>query len=95
MQFEWDENKRKINIAKHSIDFADANEFFRNNPVIFPDTRGDYGEKRYIAMGPLEGRVMVAVFAMRKNIVRIISMRKANKKERSRCEQIKDRLEKN
>ncbi|VEN74420.1 hypothetical protein EPICR_370001 [Candidatus Desulfarcum epimagneticum] len=27
MQFEWDENKRKANIRKHSIDFADANDF--------------------------------------------------------------------
>jgi len=95
MQFEWDENKYKTNISKHSIDFRDANEFFKNNPVIFQDIRQKYEEKRYIAMGMLKSRLIVVVFTIRHSIIRIISMRKANERERRHYEQIKDKLEKN
>jgi uncharacterized protein len=93
MQFEWDENKRKLNIKKHGFDFADAKEFFKKEPIIFPDTRRDYGENRYIAMGPLMNRIIVGVFTMRKSTVRMISMRRANDRERNYYERNKNGLE--
>jgi uncharacterized protein len=95
MQFEWDENKRDANIQKHGFDFVDSREFFENNPLIFCDTRKNYGEKRYVAMGLLQHRLMIGVFTMRKSVIRMISMRKANDRERKYYEKIKNKLGKN
>ena len=44
MKFEWDENKRFVNIRKHGIDFADARKVFKGERVNFIDDRFDYGE---------------------------------------------------
>ena len=95
MQFEWDKNKCKANIKKYGFDFADAKDFFINKPIIFCDNRRDYGEKRYIAMGPLVNRIVIGVFTTRKGVIRMISMRKANDRERRYYEKNKNRLEKN
>ena len=51
----WDEKKRKFNLAKHGIDFRDAAKVFDGPLVTVEDTREDYGEARYIALGLLEG----------------------------------------
>ena len=84
MEFEWDENKNKSNIEKHSIDFNDAKQIFNNPMIIKKDTRSDYGEKRWIAIGLLIEFVVVAVYTMRNKIVRLISVRLANKKEKEK-----------
>lgn len=47
MQIEWDEAKNRANIRKHGFDFADAAEMFRGMLLVEPDTREDYGEKRW------------------------------------------------
>jgi uncharacterized DUF497 family protein len=82
MKFEWDENKNGHNILQHDIDFNDAELVF-NYPIINRlDDRKDYGEFRYIALGQLNGIIVVIVYTLRKDVVRIISMRKANIRER-------------
>ena len=53
------------------------------------DTRTEYKEKRYIAIGTVKERVVVIVFTKRENKTRIISMRKANEREKKK---IKNRL---
>lgn len=45
------------------------------------DTRKDYQETRYRALGPIENRLYLLVYTMRGGIVRVISLRKANKRE--------------
>jgi len=95
MPFEWDKNKRLSNLAKHGIDFRDAERFFKTEPLCFEDCRQDYNEKRFIAFGEIEERLIITVYTLRKDNIRIISMRKANARERRLYEQyIQNRLEK-
>lgn len=79
--FEWDEKKRLTNLAKHGIDFRDAETIFDGPLVAVEDARQDYGETRYIALGLLEGIVVSLAYAEREEVVRLISIRKALKHE--------------
>lgn len=79
--FTWDETKRKANLAKHRIDFRDAASIFDGPLVTVDDTREDYGELRFVALGLLQGIVVSLVYAERGDQVRIISIRKALKHE--------------
>ncbi|MDO9117132.1 MAG: BrnT family toxin [Nitrospira sp.] len=82
VRFEWDEAKRQANLAKHGIDFLDVQEMFRSLMLVGVDERKDYGETRQIGFGFIRGRLMVVAFAERKpGLIRIISARKANKRE--------------
>ena len=95
MEFVWDEKKNQLNIKKHGFDFTDAWEIFNKVLLAFPDNSRDYGEERWIGIGMLNnGTVVVVVFVEKDDdTIRIISMRKANKYEKSRYEkEIKDRL---
>lgn len=82
--FEWDENKNIINRGKHKIDFADAIQvFFDDRRITRHDNRNDYGEDRYQVIGMAYERVLFVVYTERnENTIRVISARKANKKER-------------
>ena len=82
LKFTWDEEKNKLNVAKHGIDFSDAKFVFENPTVTFEDTRINYGEQRLITLGLLQHREVVVVHTPRGNLIRIISMRKANAKEK-------------
>jgi uncharacterized DUF497 family protein len=57
-----------------------------SRPPIIPDLRRDYGEARYWAVGPIGGRLHVLAFTMRGQVLRAISLRKANERERRRYE---------
>jgi uncharacterized protein len=78
--FDWDEVKRAANLAKHGVDFAVV-RFDWDNAQLTPDTRRDYGELRIIAVGRIGPRAHVLVFAPRAELIRIISLRKANARE--------------
>lgn len=84
MNIEWDEQKNKINILKHGINFADSPEIFSSPILIKLDNRLDYHEKRWIGLGLLRGVVIVFVITKRSKNLRMISIRKANKNERER-----------
>lgn len=88
MEFEWDGEKRKINIKKHDIDFADVPSLFEGPMLVQLDGRDAYGEDRWIGAGVLKGMVAVVVFTERRDgeVVRIISARKATKDEREHYE---------
>ncbi len=82
MIFEWDEAKRLINLEKHGVDFVDAPEMWAGSMLVAEDARREYGESRYVGMGRIQGRLMVVVYTQRSvNIVRVISLRKANSRE--------------
>lgn len=81
MKFEWDENKRKLNLAKHGIDFKDAHQIFEGITFTFKDDRYDYGEERYITIGMLRGIVVVVAHTESDEVIRLISIRKATKHE--------------
>ena len=81
MRFEWDEAKNRSNFDKHGLDFADAELVFAGPCVTFVDDRFDYGEERFVTFGLLAGRLVTIAHAPRGEATRIISMRKANRRE--------------
>ena len=87
MDFEWDENKRRLNLKKHRVDFLDAALVLVSAPVILEDCRQDYGEPRYLAFGDMEGLLIVVAFTLRGDAVRIISARRGNARERKHYEE--------
>ncbi|TRU22518.1 MAG: BrnT family toxin [Microcystis aeruginosa Ma_MB_S_20031200_S102] len=95
MKFEWDERKNESNFIKHGFDFADAYRIFNLPMVVELDERENYGEVRFIAIGLLDGRVVVIVYTEPDDqTIRIISLRKALSYEGKYYEQyLKNRLE--
>ena len=81
MRYEWDQAKTRSNFAKHGLDFSDAEQVFAGPCVTFEDSRFDYGEERLVTLGLLAGRVVIIAHAPRGDATRIISMRKANRRE--------------
>ena len=79
--YEWNETKNRANISKHGLSFEDANIVFSGPCVTLEDSRHDYDEKRFITLGPLAGRVVVIAHTSRDENTRVISMRKANRRE--------------
>lgn len=84
--YDWDAAKAKANLAKHGIDFAAVARFDWDTAVTVEDIRRDYGERRLISTGLLDGRLHVLIWTPRHPGARIISLRKANAKERLRWE---------
>ena len=80
---EWDERKRLANLRKHGIDFADCVVVFSRRIVTDIDERRDYGETRYRTLGLLDGRVVNVVHTESGECARIISIRKASKREQA------------
>ncbi|MEW5913211.1 MAG: BrnT family toxin [Thermodesulfobacteriota bacterium] len=87
MRFEWDPQKRKENLRKHKIDFIDAEQMFEGPMLEALDRREEYGEDRYVGTGWIGQRVAVIAFSQPEpDVIRVISLRKATKKERERFE---------
>ncbi|MEX1034666.1 MAG: BrnT family toxin [Sneathiella sp.] len=86
IEFEWDEAKRDGNLAKHGVDFTKAGKFDFETSFTREDIRDAYGEQRYVSIGLIDGRPYVMVWCYRGSKVRVISLRKANKKERASYE---------
>lgn len=95
MEFEWDDRKNAANIRKHGLDFADGAELFSGQHFLVAAGEGDhYGEERWRGIGMIRGNAVVAVFTERRpNLIRFISLRKANRQERKAYEKaIKNEL---
>jgi len=83
MKFEWDPQKAKTNIKKHGVSFEDAKQALTCEVVVVLREDSDSGEERFVYLGMCKKlNVLVVVVAYPEdNITRIISARKANKKE--------------
>ncbi len=81
MDIEFDALKNDWNIRECGLSFAQAAEFDFETAKIVQDTRKDYGEIRYQALGLVTGRVHVLVFTETMSGIRVISFRKANPRE--------------
>lgn len=79
--FEWDENKRRLNITKHGIDFEDAKRVFDDPSAYMYRSPQSALEQRFVAVGTANG-VLVAVIYTRRERIRIISARIARRSER-------------
>ena len=85
MQFEWDSDKAAANVSKHGVSFELAMlVFLDDGRLIKLDERFDYGEERIITMGHVDNRLHVVVYTQANDTIRIISARKANKREQRR-----------
>jgi len=87
VRFEWDEAKNQANRRKHGLDFADASVVFAGPMLTFEDLRHSHAEQRYLTIGTLAGRMVIIAHTLRGNATRIISMRKANARERARYQE--------
>jgi uncharacterized DUF497 family protein len=90
MELEWDERKRQWTWEERDLDFADVVRFDAESLRIYRDLRRDYGEPRFIAYGYLDGVLCTYCWTRRDVRIRIISLRKANERERERYEAGKD-----
>ena len=92
VQYEWDERKRRENLKRHGLDFRDAAKVYEQPLKMTIDSR-KRGEDRKIDIAPFEETLMVMtlVYVERGPSVRIISLRRASRKERSfYCEYIEN-----
>lgn len=85
--FEWDEAKRHLNRDKHGVDFGEIEAFDWETAFTREDARGEYGERRFISVGRIGTRLHVCVWTVRESANRLISLRKANPRERKTYEQ--------
>ncbi len=81
MNIEFDATKDEANIAKHGVSLALAAEIEWSDVLCAPDSRRDYGELREIGFAVIAQRLYVVVFVQRGEVMRIISLRKANSRE--------------
>ena len=86
MKIEFDPEKNNKNIIERSLSFEKVKNFDFKTALFEIDNRRDYGETRIIALGYIEERLHVLIFTKREDAIRVISLRKANKKERLRYE---------
>lgn len=85
MMYEWDDNKNQLNLKKHGLDFTLAIEVFSDSNAIVQDNRVINGEVREQIIGKLDNEIVIlfVIYTKRGQKIRIISARKASKKERS------------
>ena len=84
MRITFDPTKRDSTLTQRGLDFADAEEVFAGVTIDIPDARQSYGESRMISVGHLRGRMVVVVWTQRDDARHVISMRKANDREKVR-----------
>jgi len=83
MKVEFDAAKRDGTLEQRGLDMARAGEVFEGTTLTIEDDRMDYRETRYITIGFLDERMVVLVWTPRGDVHRIISMRKANDREKA------------
>jgi uncharacterized DUF497 family protein len=83
----YDQAKNERNILLRGLDFNLVKGFNWFLATIFEDTRKNYGENRFVAIGSIDGRIYVVIFTPRGNKIHVISLRKANKREVKKYEE--------
>ena len=83
MPIEFDTAKRTATLEARGLDMARADEVLAGPTLTVEDDRQDYGEDRFITIGFLEATMVVLVWTPRDGAHRVISMRKANERERT------------
>ena len=81
MPFEFDPDKSASNEAKHGIDFVDAQALWKDERRLEFDARTT-NERRLVTVGLIDGRHWTAVFTLRNERIRLISVRRARREER-------------
>jgi len=84
VEIEFDQEKERRNLALRRLSLGIAARILEAPVADVVDDRRDYGEERRIAYGFVEGRLYVCVYTRRGRSYRIISVRKANRREQAR-----------
>jgi uncharacterized DUF497 family protein len=83
MRIVWDSKKARTNFRKHGVRFSDAEGVLFDPRAVSQEDKAARGEERYISLGMDHlGRILVIVYAYGKNEIRIISARRATRRER-------------
>jgi hypothetical protein len=80
--FEWDENKRRSNVVKHGIDFADVAQVFHDPAAYTSISTRNARERRFVTVGSMGGPLIAVIFTVRGQNIRVISARAARRIER-------------
>ena len=87
LTFEWDEDKRRANLRKHDVEFADAVTAFEDENAKTVRDEDSEGEERFVTLATdALGRLLVVVYTWREERIRLISARKATRRERKQYE---------
>jgi uncharacterized DUF497 family protein len=89
VEITFDPRKSERNLRERNLGFEKVSDFNLSSAIFRIDTRKDYGEVRTRALGYIGDTLYALVFTMRGGILRVISLRKANRKERKRYETAK------
>ena len=83
--FQWDDGNREKNYKKHLVHFAECEQVFFNRPLLISaDVRNSQSESRFAALGVTDrNRRLAIVFTVRGNLIRVISARDMDRKERN------------
>lgn len=83
--FDWDSGNIDKNLVKHGIDCREAEEIFLDiEGIHLEDNKHSVKEQRFARIGKsFSGKILIAFFTIRKNKIRIVSVRDTNKKEKS------------
>lgn len=81
MKFAWDEAKHARTLRERGVGFDDAARIFAKPVLIWRDSRRDCGEDRFRAVGETDGDIPHVAFTWRGDVVRIISVQRASRKE--------------
>ena len=87
MKIDFDLEKDRINRIDRGVSLAEAASLDWETAIFWLDTRRDYGEDRYVALGYISARLYCVVYTDRADARRIISLRKANLREEKRYAQ--------
>ena len=80
--FEWHEDKRNRNLARHGLDLVDAAQLFDGRPIVTFPARSEQ-EMRYLTTGEIRGHFYSLVWTWRGEVQRLISFRRAREKEKA------------
>ena len=83
--FEWDQGNNDRNLIKHNVENWECEQIFFNDPlIVHDDPKHSIAENRFAAFGKTDAeRLLVVIFTIRSRLIRVISARKMNRKERS------------
>ncbi len=84
MPIEWNKAKRDTTLKERGLDFYDVATVDWDRALTAIDARKDYAEPRYLTIAPIKGRLCVFVWCARGKNIRVISLRKANDREKKR-----------
>ena len=82
MKLEWDDGKRDKTLAERGFDFADVASVDWDLAFAREDTRASYSDVRFDTMAPINNRLCVFAWCERGDALRVISLRKANEREK-------------